>query len=208
MIHPDQFISLAEETGHIVQLGAWVLKQAVTDLADWRHQVPRKTPLYVSVNVSARQFRDRGLVASVREALSESGLPPSLLTLELTESVLLGRDERIRSELDELKQLGVRLAIDDFGTGYSNLAMLTRLDVDSIKLDISLVRAVESEPILRQVLRSVLRPLNEVGVQMIAEGMETESQCRLVRELGCQYGQGWLFGRPQPYPAITSESRA
>jgi diguanylate cyclase (GGDEF)-like protein/PAS domain S-box-containing protein len=196
MIHPDQFISLAEETGHIVQLGAWVLKQAVTDLADWRHQVPRKTPLYVSVNVSARQFRDRGLVASVREALSESGLPPSLLTLELTESVLLGRDERIRSELDELKQLGVRLAIDDFGTGYSSLSYLRELPMDVLKIDRSFVEGIAVSKARLALVEVIIRIAKTLGLTVIAEGIESEVQRELLISLGCEFGQGYLLEQP------------
>ncbi len=196
MIHPDQFISLAEETGHIVQLGAWVLKQAVTDLADWRRQVPRKTPLYVSVNVSARQFRDRGLVASVREALSESGLPPSLLTLELTESVLLGRDERIRSELDELKQLGVRLAIDDFGTGYSSLSYLRELPMDVLKIDRSFVEGIAVSKARLALVEVIIRIAKTLGLTVIAEGIESEMQRELLISLGCEFGQGYLLEQP------------
>jgi diguanylate cyclase (GGDEF)-like protein/PAS domain S-box-containing protein len=196
MIHPDQFISLAEESGHIVQLGAWVLRQAVADLAAWRRHVPRKTPLYVSVNVSARQFRDRGLVGSVREALSESGLPPSLLTLELTESVLLGRDERIRSELDELKQLGVRLAIDDFGTGYSSLSYLRELPMDVLKIDRSFVEGIAVSKARLALVEVIIRIAKTLGLTVIAEGIESEVQRELLISLGCEFGQGYLLEQP------------
>jgi diguanylate cyclase (GGDEF)-like protein/PAS domain S-box-containing protein len=196
MIHPDQFISLAEETGHIVQLGAWVLRQAVADLAAWRRHVPRKTPLYVSVNVSARQFRDRGLVGSVREALSESGLPASLLTLELTESVLLGRDERIRSELDELKELGVRLAIDDFGTGYSSLSYLRELPMDVLKIDRSFVEGIAVSKARLALVEVIIRIAKTLGLTVIAEGIESEVQRELLISLGCEFGQGYLLEQP------------
>ena len=144
MINPDQFISLAEETGYIVPLGSWVLRQAVSDLVAWQRHVPGRAALYASVNVSARQFREPGFVAGVRQVLSESGLAPSLLQLELTESVLLGRDDRIHAELTELKQLGVRLAIDDFGTGYSSLSYLRELPVDVLKIDKSFIDGIAS----------------------------------------------------------------
>ena len=126
-MQPDQFIALAEETGQIVPLGSWVLTRASADLARWR-QNPRG--LYVSVNVSARQFSAPGFVDGVRRTLEESGLEPGALMLELTESVLLRRDERVHADLTELKTIGVRLAIDDFGTGYSSLSYLRELPID------------------------------------------------------------------------------
>ena len=152
MLQPNQFIALAEETGQIVPLGSWVLGRAAADTARWR-QAPVQGPLgqgaaaavpdggasprglYVSVNVSARQFSDPGFVHGVREVLRESGLEPWALMLELTESVLLRRDERVHADLMELKAISVRLAIDDFGTGYSSLSYLRELPIDVLKVD-------------------------------------------------------------------------
>jgi PAS domain S-box-containing protein len=196
MIHPDQFIALAEETGYIVPLGSWVLRQAVSDLVAWQRRAPGRVPLYVSVNVSARQFRDSGFVVGVREVLSESSLVPSLLQLELTESVLLGRDDRIRAELTELKQLGVRLAIDDFGTGYSSLSYLRELPMDVLKIDKSFIEGIAASQGRLALCEVIVRMAKTLGLTVTAEGIESEAQRELLISLGCETGQGYLLEKP------------
>ena len=196
MIHPDQFIALAEETGYIVPLGSWVLRQAVTDVVAWQRHVPGRAPLYVSVNVSARQFRDPGFVAGVREVLAESGLAPSLLQLELTESVLLGRDDRIHAELTELKRLGVRLAIDDFGTGYSSLSYLRELPMDVLKIDRSFTEGIAASQGRLALVEVIIRMARTLGLTVTAEGIESEAQRELLISLGCETGQGYLLEKP------------
>jgi PAS domain S-box-containing protein len=196
MIHPDQFIALAEETGYIVPLGSWVLRQAVQDLVAWQRHVPDRAPLYVSVNVSARQFRDPGFVAGVRQVLSESGLAPSLLQLELTESVLLGRDDRIQAELTELKQLGIRLAIDDFGTGYSSLSYLRELPMDVLKIDKSFTEGIAASNGRLALVEVIVRMARTLGLTVTAEGIESEAQRELLISLGCETGQGYLLEKP------------
>jgi diguanylate cyclase (GGDEF)-like protein/PAS domain S-box-containing protein len=198
MIHPDQFIPLAEETGHIVQLGSWVLRQAVTDLVSWQRRVPRAGPLQIGVNVSARQFRDPGFVPGVRDILSESGLDPSLLLLELTESVLLRGDERIRAQLAELKQLGVQLAIDDFGTGYSSLSYLREMPVDVLKIDRSFIEGMTVSRARLALVEVIIGLANTLGLKVTAEGIESEVQRELLISLGCEFGQGYLLERPMP----------
>ena len=196
MINPDQFIALAEETGYIVPLGSWVLRQAVSDLVAWQRQAGGRASLYTSVNVSARQFRDPGFVAGVRKVLSESGLAPSLLQLELTESVLLGRDDRIRAELAELKQLGVRLALDDFGTGYSSLSYLRELPMDVLKIDKSFTDGIASSPGRLALVEVIVRMAKTLGLTVTAEGIESEAQRELLISLGCETGQGYLLEKP------------
>jgi diguanylate cyclase (GGDEF)-like protein/PAS domain S-box-containing protein len=196
MIHPDQFIALAEETGYIVPLGSWVLRQAVLDLVAWQRHVPDRAPLYVSVNVSARQFRDPGFVAGVRQVLSESGLAPSLLQLELTESVLLGRDDRIQDELAELRQLGIRLAIDDFGTGYSSLSYLRELPIDVLKIDRSFTEGIAASKGRLALVEVIVRMAKTLGLTVTAEGIESEAQRELLISLGCETGQGYLLEKP------------
>jgi EAL domain-containing protein (putative c-di-GMP-specific phosphodiesterase class I) len=198
MIHPDQFIALAEETGYIVPLGSWVLRQAVTDLVAWQRHVPGRALLYVSVNVSARQFRDPGFVAGVREVLVSSGLAPSLLQLELTESVLLGRDDQIRAALTELKQLGVRLAIDDFGTGYSSLSYLRELPMDVLKIDRSFIEGMTVSKARLALVEVIMGLAKTLGLRVTAEGIESEVQRELLISLGCEFGQGYLLERPMP----------
>ncbi|HEY0934466.1 MAG TPA: bifunctional diguanylate cyclase/phosphodiesterase [Trebonia sp.] len=220
MMLPDQFISLAEETGLIVPLGAWVLRQALRDAVTWRRGLPRQAaaaeadgPLpaaptlsapHVSVNVSARQFRDPGFADSVRQALEESGLPPSRLLLELTESLLLGENDRIRADLAELKEIGVRLAIDDFGTGYSSLSYLLELPIDVLKIDKSFVTGIASSWRRHALVEGITRLARTLEVEVIAEGIETETERELLAGMGCQFGQGYLLSTPVDAAAATA----
>ncbi len=196
MMQPDQFIALAEETGHIVPLGSWVLEQAASDMTRWHAEAPRKTPPYVSVNVSARQFRDPGFVDGVRHVLAVSGLAPSALMLELTESVLLRRDERIHSDLMELKLIGVKLAIDDFGTGYSSLSYLRELPIDVLKIDKSFVEGIAASEQRLALVEGIIRIARTLRLEVTAEGIETEIQRELLVSMGCQFGQGYLLAMP------------
>jgi diguanylate cyclase (GGDEF)-like protein/PAS domain S-box-containing protein len=193
MMQPDQFISLAEETGQIVPLGSWVLAQATADLARWR-LAPRG--LYISVNVSARQFSVPGFVDGVRGVLASSGLEPGALMLELTESVLLHRDERMFSVLAELKAIGVRLAIDDFGTGYSSLSYLRELPVDVLKMDKSFVDGIAVSEQRLALAEGIVQIARTLRLEVIAEGIESEIQRDLLTSMGCQFGQGYLLAMP------------
>jgi len=196
MIQPDQFITLAEETGHIVPLGSWVLAQAAADTVRWQRRVTRERPLYISVNVSARQFRDPGFVDTVRQVLATSGLAPSALLLELTESVLLRRDDRIRADLEELKRIGVRLAIDDFGTGYSSLSYLRELPIDVLKIDKSFVEGIAISEQRLALAEVIIRIAKTLRLTVMAEGIENEVQRDLLISMGCQFGQGYLLAKP------------
>jgi len=198
MMQPGQFIEVAEETGHIVPLGSWVLRQAAAEVVTWRGRLPRETPLYVSVNVSARQFRDPGFVEGVRGVLAESGLAPSALMLELTESVLLRRDERIQADLGELKAIGVKLAIDDFGTGYSSLSYLRELPIDVLKIDKSFVDGITVSEQRQALVEGIIGIAGTLHLAVIAEGIETEVQRSLLLSMGCQFGQGYLLAMPVP----------
>jgi diguanylate cyclase (GGDEF)-like protein/PAS domain S-box-containing protein len=219
MMQPDQFIALAEETGQIVPLGSWVLARAAADIARWRGdplQVPQArnaapnrggrapegtTPprgLYVSVNVSARQFSVPGLVDGVRRILDTSGLESGALMLELTESVLLRRDERVQADLVELKALGVRLAIDDFGTGYSSLSYLRELPIDALKMDKSFVDGIAVSGQRLALAEGIVQIARTLQLDVIAEGIESEVQRDLLTSMGCQFGQGYLLAMPMP----------
>ncbi len=198
MVLPDQFITLAEETGHIVPLGAWVLQQATTDLARWQQGARDHLPVYVSVNVAARQLRDTGFVGEVRRRLAESGVSPSSLVLELTESGLLRPDQRFRADLDELKEMGVRLAIDDFGTGYSSLSYLRELPIDVLKIDKSFVDGIAVSTKRLALAEVIVRIAKTLGLTVIAEGIESEVQRDMLVSMGCHYGQGYLLAAPMP----------
>jgi diguanylate cyclase (GGDEF)-like protein/PAS domain S-box-containing protein len=206
MMLPGQFISLAEETGLIVPLGGWVLRQALSDMVRWRRDLPPRQPRepgdlppdgpHVSVNVSARQFRDPGFVDSVREALHASALPPSALLIELTESLLMGGNDQIRAELDGLKEIGVKLAIDDFGTGYSSLGYLLELPIDVLKIDKTFVTGIASSWRRHALVEGIVRLARTLEVEVIAEGIETETERELLAGMGCQFGQGYLLSVP------------
>jgi diguanylate cyclase (GGDEF)-like protein/PAS domain S-box-containing protein len=196
MMQPGQFIELAEETGHIVPLGSWVLGQAAADVAQWVRRLARPAPLYVSVNVSARQFRDPGFVDGVRRVLAETGLAPSALMLELTEGVLLRRDDRIHADLGELKAIGVKLAIDDFGTGYSSLSYLRELPFDVLKIDKSFIDGIATSQQGLALVEGINRIAETLHLSVIAEGIEAELQRDLLVSMGCQFGQGYLLAMP------------
>jgi diguanylate cyclase (GGDEF)-like protein/PAS domain S-box-containing protein len=205
MMLPGQFIPLAEETGLIVPLGSWVLGQALRDMARWRgrpapdgaapSRFARAGP-HVSVNVSARQFRDPGFADSVRQALDAAGLPPSALLLELTESLLLGRSEEVKADLAELKEIGVRLAIDDFGTGYSSLGYLLDLPIDVLKVDKSFVTGIASSRRRHALGEGIVRMASTLEVEVIAEGIESQTELEQLAAMGCQFGQGYLLSVP------------
>ncbi len=189
----EEFVPLAEGFGSIVTIGAWALREATRQAARWAHA---GSPIEVSVNVSARQLTDDGLVPVVHRALRESGLAPHRLCLEITESVLLADDEVAPQVLAHLRQLGVRLAIDDFGTGYSGLSYLRRLPVDQIKIDQSFLRA-SARPGDPALLAGVVGLGRDLGLTVTVEGVETREQVLILRELRADRGQGYLFARPQ-----------
>jgi diguanylate cyclase (GGDEF)-like protein/PAS domain S-box-containing protein len=196
MIPPEQFIAVAEETGHIIRLGLWVLERAAADTVRREQQAPHQPPRYVSVNVSARQLRDPGFVPGVQRILAGTGLPPDMLLLELTESVLLRPDQRVRGDLAELRRMGVRLAIDDFGTGYSSLSYLRELPISMLKVDKSFVDGIAVDRRRRALVEVIVRIARTLRLTVVAEGIESEVQRNLLVSMGCQYGQGYLLSGP------------
>ncbi|MFI5494816.1 putative bifunctional diguanylate cyclase/phosphodiesterase [Actinoplanes sp. NPDC051859] len=195
MVSPAVFIPLAEESGLIVELGAWVLRTAVATAAGWHEQHPQDTP-YVSVNVSVRQFRSPDFVDQVLAELERTGLPAHLLTLEITESLLLGEHEGIHADIARLRAAGIKLSIDDFGTGYSSLSYLHRVPVDTLKLDKSFVDTITGSPQQLDLVRGIIQLAATLNLDVVAEGIETEPEHRLLTEAGCRFGQGFLFNRP------------
>jgi EAL domain-containing protein (putative c-di-GMP-specific phosphodiesterase class I) len=196
MVSPDQFISIAEETGLITPIGDWVLRRACMDAADW------PVPVKVAVNLSPMQFRNGDLVRAVESALHASGLRPQRLELEITESVLLQNDARVLTILHQLRTLGVRTVLDDFGTGYSSLSYLRSFPFDKIKVDKSFVRDMEARPDCLAIVDSVSSLASKLGMMTTAEGVETEEQLEQLRCSGFTEVQGYLLGRPQPNRSI------
>ncbi|MFB9462047.1 putative bifunctional diguanylate cyclase/phosphodiesterase [Streptomyces cinereospinus] len=205
MLTPNRFIALAEEDGAIVPLGRWVLATACRQARRWQLERPDEPPLFVSVNVAVRQVWDSDLVADVAGILTETGLAPHLLQLELTESAVMGSAGRPLQALQALSEMGVRIAIDDFGTGYSNLAYLSRLPVSVLKLDGSFVRGFQYEdtgahpsPADEVIVEAMIELAHRLGLTVTAECVETSAQAGRLRRIGCDTGQGWLYSRPVP----------
>ncbi|KIZ18792.1 putative bifunctional diguanylate cyclase/phosphodiesterase [Streptomyces natalensis] len=199
-LSPNRFIALAEENGAIVELGRWVLERACHQARAWQLAHPGGQPLFVSVNVAVRQVWDSDLVADVAGILAETGLPPRLLQLELTESAVMGSAGRPLQALQALSDMGVRIAIDDFGTGYSNLAYLSRLPVSVLKLDGSFVHGFRSQehpnPADEMIVEALVALAHRLGLTVTAECVESAEQAERLRRIGCDTGQGWLYSRP------------
>jgi len=191
-VGPDEFIRAAEETGMILALGDWVLRTALHDLHSWR--LPSQPSLCVSVNVSAVQLAREDFAQSVLLALDEADVPSSALILEVTESVLTS--EGAVAQIARLRLAGVRIAIDDFGTGYSSLAYLQRLPVDKVKIDKSFLSDLGSNERQVAFVGAIVQLARTIGLQVVAEGVETEQQWSILRSLGCDEAQGFLLGRP------------
>jgi diguanylate cyclase (GGDEF)-like protein/PAS domain S-box-containing protein len=198
LLSPAEFICVAEQTGLIVDIGAWVIDAACRQLADWNPPGAGDPPLGLSINVSPIQFRQRDLVATVQRALEAHGVEPRLLTLEITEGVLIDRVDEVIDRLGQLKALGVRLSIDDFGTGYSSLAYLRRLPLDELKIDRSFVANLAGDSNNAAIVESMVAIATAFGLAVIAEGVETRAEADLLRRLGCRCHQGYLYARPLP----------
>ncbi len=195
LVAPLDFIPLAEESGQIVPIGRWVLREACRQAVALRHFSSDAGPLYMCVNLSVRQLQHSDIVSHVKGALIDSGLEPGLLTLEITESILIEDPESTIVKLSEFRALGVRVAMDDFGTGYSSLSYLSRFPLDVIKMD----RAFLSPAAMKDgaALSGAIVGLGDsLGLQVIAEGIELEEQMERLRDLGCGFGQGFYFARP------------
>jgi EAL domain-containing protein (putative c-di-GMP-specific phosphodiesterase class I) len=198
VIGPDVFIPVAEETGLIRELGGMVLRRACLQFKQWQEAFPQQPPLGVAVNVSAVQCRGPEFAGEVAAALAESGLAPSSLHLEITESVLLEDLEEARQVLGRLKELGVVLKLDDFGTGYSSLKYLSQLPFDMLKIDRSFTMALNGSGKADGLVRSILGMAHDMEMQVVAEGVETVEHAMQLKEMGCEFGQGYLYSRPLP----------
>ena len=200
LVLPGEFIPAAEETGLIEPLGTWVLGQSIAEAAAWNRESPCEHG--VSVNLSARQFASGQLPHVIATALEVNELEPRRLCLEITENLLVEEPEEVTSVLTALADLGVAIAIDDFGTGYSSLAYIKRFPVDVVKIDQSFVRGIETEGENRAIVEAVVGLASNLGLHVVAEGVETAEQLRIVRDLGCDFAQGFYIGEPMPPEAF------
>lgn len=196
MVMPDRFIPLAEETGLIIPIGEWVLHEACQKAVRWREVTG--TDIGVSVNVSPRQFRDRGFTDAVMNALKESGLAPEKLELEITERLILDNTIETADILKQLDAAGIRLSVDDFGTGYSALSYLKSYPFDTLKIDKSFVQDVLKEQEDASLVKAIINMAHSLGLHVIAEGVEEEAQTHFLQQQGCDYSQGYFYSRPVP----------
>ena len=197
LISPIEFIPLAEETGLILPIGQWVLETACAQIKAWQ-QGANTRDLVLAVNVSAKQFRQADFVDTVQATVQKHAINPTLLKLELTESMLLEKIEDIITTMNELKGIGVRFSLDDFGTGYSSLQYLKRLPLNQLKIDRSFVRDLASDSSDRAIVRTIIAMAHSLKLNVIAEGVETEEQRQLLLDSGCKHYQGYLFSQPIP----------
>lgn len=203
-INPSDFIPLAEDTGLIVPLGLWILKRACQQLCQWQWQSPANRSLFMSVNLSGKQVAQPDLVENIRDILDETHVDAKHLKLEITESAVMENAEMAARLLKRLKALGVQLSIDDFGTGYSSLSYLHRFPVNTLKIDRSFVGRIGEAAENIEIVRTVISLAENMGMEVVAEGIETLSQLAQLRKLKCQYGQGYLFSRPVDAQSVSS----
>jgi diguanylate cyclase (GGDEF)-like protein len=198
IVSPADFVPIAEETGLIIPMGRWALRDACTQVQQWQNELGWEEPLGLSVNLSVKQFGQIDLVRTVAATLKETGLAASSLHLEITESAIISQSHPAVNIIHDLRALGVAIHLDDFGTGYSSLSYLHRIPLDAIKIDRAFTSAIDSENLSREVVRAILGLVRAVGVDAVAEGVTSETQVEVLRDLGCEYAQGYLFSRPLP----------
>lgn len=192
---PGEFLSLAEETGLIVQIDRWVMREACRQLLEWRAKFPDYEDLTVAVNLSSRQFLRRDFLQFVKSILDETGIPPSYLKMEITESALMENIETVAGVLQELRDIGIRISIDDFGTGYSSLSYLHRLPLNTLKVDRSFVMDMDTKQENQEIVRAIVTLAHNLHMDVVAEGIETPEQLSQCRALACEFAQGHYFSK-------------
>jgi diguanylate cyclase (GGDEF)-like protein/PAS domain S-box-containing protein len=202
LVSPAVFIPVAEETGLVLLLGAWVLREACRQIHEWNSKSDCPEKLSVSINISARQFAQSDFVSQVKRVLQETGVAPETVKLEITETVSMGDGERTIEVLRQLRELGVGISIDDFGTGYSSLNYLRRFPSDTLKIDRSFVIQMDSNPESREIVETIIALGHNLGMTIVAESTETEEQVDYLRGLDCEYGQGYFFAKPMPTATV------
>ena len=200
LVRPAEFIPIAEETGLIYQLGDWVLETACRHI----RQLNEHSPLAISINISPKQFREPAFVERVKEVVEKSGIDPGLLHLEITEGTVLDNVEQTIAHMESLKEFGIGFSIDDFGTGYSSLAYLKRLPIEALKIDRSFVLDVIDDRNDAVLVETIIVMARHLGLEVIAEGVETREVLSFLAQKGCRKFQGYLFSRPVPFAELTA----
>jgi EAL domain-containing protein (putative c-di-GMP-specific phosphodiesterase class I) len=195
-IAPDRFIPVSESTGLIVPMTLMILEMSCSQMVDWQKRFPATSPRFVSVNISGVHFGNPALVEQIKDVLARTGISPRCLKLEITETAIMENGENAVAMLREIRDLGVQLSIDDFGTGYSSLGYLQQFPIDTLKIDRVFIRSMEDGRQNGEIVRAVLALANSLGLEVVAEGIESIHQYHQLRILSCHYGQGFLFSRP------------
>jgi diguanylate cyclase (GGDEF)-like protein len=208
LVHPADFIPVAEETGLIVPIGRWVLVEACTQIRQWQKSHPRSEPLTIGVNLSVKQFSQPDLIEQIANAIEVTGVEPASLRLEITESAIIDKGRSATAMLSQIRQLGAQVYLDDFGTGYSSLSYLHGLPIDAIKIDRTFVSSMDTDDKNLRLVRTILTLAEIVGVRAEAEGISTSEQLKELRSLNCEQGQGYLFSAPITKDAVDEVLRA
>jgi EAL domain-containing protein (putative c-di-GMP-specific phosphodiesterase class I) len=198
LVPPAEFLPVAEETGLIVPIGRWVVEEACRQAASWRREGQPAGLLPVSINVSNKEFWDAGLLQHLDATVAAAGVEPKALVLEITEGVIMHNAAKAEALLEDMHERGLTVHIDDFGTGYSSLEALHRFRLDALKIDRSFVVAMSRGTRSAELVRTIIRMGESLGLDVIAEGIEERDQVRMLQRFGCAYGQGYLFSRPVP----------
>ena len=202
MVMPNDFIPVADETGLIVSINRQLLPEACRQLRRWHKLCPSDTPMFISINVSAREFLQTDLTSQLKQTIGESGIDPRHISLEITETIAMADAKRSAAILSELKALGVNIDIDDFGTGYSSLSRLQSFRADTLKVDRAFVSRIDSDRETLEIVRIIVMLAHSLGLRVVAEGVETRTQLDVLRQLGCEHAQGYLFSKPVDAQAI------
>ena len=202
LVSPAEFVPVANETGLILPINGWLMREACGKLREWNRQFGFDPPLYMSLNVTAKQFAHPNLAEEIAAVLHETGLPPAQMQLEIMETVAMADADHAARVLAELKALGVGLSIDDFGTGYSSLNRLQEYRVDTLKIDRSFILHMEADKEAREIVRTIVMLAHNLGLKVVAEGTETAAQVEQLRDLGCEFAQGFFFARPADEKAV------
>jgi EAL domain-containing protein (putative c-di-GMP-specific phosphodiesterase class I) len=203
LLAPSQFIPVAEEAGLVVPMGRWVLEEACRQGAKWQQEHPHVPPLVMSVNLSAKQLQHPDVAETVEQTLEETGFDARCLTLDITETLYIEALAGNTAALDKLKKMGVDISIDDFGTGYSSLAYLKRLPAETLKIDRSFIKGIGEDIEDTAIVRMIIELAHTLGMEAIAEGVESKNQAEQLKEMGCDRGQGYYFAKPLPPEAAT-----
>ena len=198
LVPPDKFIGIAEDNGSIIEIGEWVLRAACVQIKHWNESFPVESPMFMNVNVSKRQITHPGCVESIKKTLDETGIDPTLIKIEITESTIVDNRSDIIPTLEQIRELGCRLAMDDFGTGHSSLSGLHRFPIDILKIDRSFIASMEESRELAAVVHSIVTLAQHLGMDIVAEGIEKPAQITILQSHGVEYGQGYHFARPMP----------